>query len=68
MNSGFKEVLAEIVKDAMREAGQFEGLSQKIENLDKKLDTFQEEMDYKLDIVFDELYTIRTALEEKHSA
>lgn len=42
-----------------------EGLDRKIDKVDEKLEDFRKEVNYKFDVVFDELHLIRNELKEK---
>lgn len=43
----------------------FESLNEKVDGLDEKVEDFRKEVNYKFDIVFDELHLIRNDLKEK---
>ena len=45
--------------------GKIGNLDHKIDNVDKKLEDFRAEVNYKFDVVFEELHVIRNDLKEK---
>ena len=60
MNPQEIETLKEIFRAVVKE--EFAHLEQKFDTLEEKFDLFHEEVEYKFDVVFDELYTIRALM------
>jgi hypothetical protein len=60
------ETLKEIFRAVVKE--EFVHLEQKFDVLEEKSDLFHEEVEYKFDVVFDELYAIRTSMNDSDPA